>query len=80
MKPSAKYLLIFIFFLFVTTLFVKSLTNGLRILKELKRKPTHPNISICPPKSESYFKNLTDGGYLYALYKYESMGIKCKKS
>lgn len=78
MTHSEKILSI-IFFAFVFILLVKSFANIIKVSNEIKNPPVNLNVQTCPPKNENYFKNLKDSGYLYALYRYESLGVKCKK-
>lgn len=68
-----------VFLIFVFILLVKSLANIIKVNNEIKNPPVNPNVQPCPPKNENYFKSLKDGGYLYALYRYKSLGVKCKK-
>jgi len=78
MTYSEKILSI-IFFTFVFILLVKSLANIVKVSNEIKSPPVNLNVQACPSKNKNYFKNLKDSGYLYALYRYESLGVKCKK-
>lgn len=72
--------IIFIFFVFlIFMIFVKSIANMLKFVDEIKNKPAKTNIEVCPIKSEEYFSQFKDREYLFALYKYKSMGVKCKK-
>ena len=80
MKLSEKNILILIFLLFFLAIFTKSLLNGIKILQELSSNPSKPTIVICPSKTPDDFKHVADGGYLYALYRYEGIGVKCKKN
>ncbi len=64
---------------FVLVIFLKSLTNIVKAFAEIKNPPVRQAVKVCPPKSTGDFKKLSDGDYLYALYRYESMGVKCKK-
>ncbi|MEK7502632.1 MAG: hypothetical protein AAB609_03835 [Patescibacteria group bacterium] len=78
MTYSNKILSI-IFFILIFMMFVKSAANALKFKEEIKSLPVHINIEPCPSKNEDYFKNLKNGGYLYALHRYKSLGVKCKK-
>lgn len=78
MNYSGRILFI-VFFTFVFILLVKSLVNIIKVSNEIKSPPVNLNVQVCPPKNENYFKNLKDAGYLYALYRYKSLGVKCKE-
>lgn len=77
-KMKEKVLLIFLFVL-AFMIFVKSLANIYKAYGEIKNPPTAENIETCPTKNNTYFKGMKNGEYLYALYKYKSLGVKCKK-
>lgn len=72
-----KYIFAF-FILLVLMMFIKSMSNALRFTKELGKQPEKINIKICPKKTEKDFNKFKDKGYLFALYRYKSMGEKCK--
>lgn len=78
MNYSGRILFI-VFFTFVFILLVKSLANIVKVINEIKNPPINLHVQVCPPKNENYFKNLKDGDYLYALYRYKSLGVKCKE-
>ncbi len=78
MKYSEKILSIFFVFL-ISMMFVKSMVNILKFVDEIKNQPHKIIIEVCPTKSEEYFNKFEDRGYLFALYRYKSMGEKCKK-
>ena len=69
----------FLFLALVLIIFLKSLTNIVKAFAEIKNPPVRQTVKVCPPKTSVDFKKLNDGDYLYALYRYESMGVKCKK-
>lgn len=74
-----RNIFLFLFLALVLIIFLKSLTNIVKVFTEIKNPPTKQTVEVCPPKTVNDFKKLKDGDYLYALYRYESMGIKCKK-
>lgn len=78
MTRLEKFILIF-FALLIFMMLVKSMANILTVAGEVKSKPVKINIGVCPAKKEGFFSQFKDGGYLFALYRYKSMGVKCKK-
>ena len=72
-------LLVLLFLLLVSAFFVKSALNGIKFVKELSYKPIIFTVSVCPFKTPNDFKNTVNGEYMYALYRYESMGVVCSK-
>jgi len=78
MTYSEKILSIFFVFL-IFMMFVKSMVNMLKFVDEIKNQPPKIDIEVCPTKSEEYFNKFEDRGYLFALYRYKSMGEKCKE-
>lgn len=78
MTYSEKILSIFFVFL-IFMMFVKSMVNMLKFVDEINNQPSKINIEVCPAKNGEYFSQFKDGGYLFALYRYKSMGEKCKK-
>lgn len=67
------------FVLLIFMMLVKSIDNILTVVNEIRNKPAKINIKVCPAKNEEYFGQFKDGGYLFALYRYKSMGVKCKE-
>jgi len=57
---------------------IKSAANILKALGEIKNPPLGENVKVCPPKTAKDFAKIPNGDYLYALYLYESLGVKCK--
>ena len=51
-----------------------------KFLKELTQQPNNPTVSTCPVKNPSSFDHLEDSDYLYALYRYKSLGTICKEN
>lgn len=79
MRLSKEKVLLVLFLILLMTIILKSIVNILKEFTEIKNPPVKISVEICPPKKIGSFKNLANGGYLYALYRYESLGIKCKK-
>lgn len=78
-KLSKTSFILGLFIIFVLFLIGKSAANVLKTVNEIKNPPAKETVKVCPPKTPNDFKNLKDGEYLYALYRYESLGVKCKK-
>ncbi len=72
-------LLVLLFLLLFSAFFVKSMLNFVKFIKELSLKPIIPTVSTCPYKTLKDFQNTPNGEYVYALYRYESMGVVCSK-
>ncbi|MCL4353903.1 hypothetical protein M1349_00335 [Patescibacteria group bacterium] len=75
-KPN---ILLFLFLVLILIIFLKSLANVVKVFAEIKNPPSRQTVKVCPSKTINDFKKLNDGDFLYALYRYESMGVKCKK-
>jgi len=80
MRVLKKNFYYIVFFIFLFIIFTKNILNIVKTIQEFGYKPTKLIVKVCPPKDSSYFKNISNGSYLYAFYKYKSMGIKCKKN
>ena len=78
-KLSKVNFILGLFIVFVIFLIGKSGANVFKTINEIKNPPAKESVRACPPKNPSDFKKLADGEYLYALYRYESLGVKCKK-
>lgn len=79
-KMGANNKLLFVLFLaLVAMMLTKSVLNTARISNELFKKPQITNVEICAQKFPEYYINKKDGDYLYALYRYKSLGIKCRE-
>lgn len=79
MTHSLKNLPFYVILILILMMFVKSGANIAKLLTEIKNNPPKATVETCPKKNKSYFKNIVDSEYLYALYRYESMGVTCKK-
>lgn len=79
MKNPRKYFLIVSFLVFLCIIFVKSMLNITKIIQEIKNPPLEIRIQACPIKDINYFQKFRNGNYLYALYRYEALGLKCEK-
>ena len=79
MKLSRTNFIFGILTVFIIFLFLKSAANILKTFNEIKNPPGKEVIVVCPPKTPAYFVKLNDGQYLYALYRYKSLGVKCAK-
>lgn len=79
MKLSKTSFIWGLLIIFVLFLFVKSIASVVKTFAEIKNPPPLENVKVCPLKTPKYFSKMPNGEYLYALYRYESLGVKCEK-
>jgi hypothetical protein len=78
-KLSKTNFILGLFIIFVLFLVGKSGANVLKTFNEIENPPAKADVKVCPLKTPEDFKGVKDGEYLYALYRYESLGVKCGK-
>jgi hypothetical protein len=79
MKFSYKPFLKGVLLLFAVMILIKTSLNGIRVINEVSQRPYKPSVSLCPPKTAADYKNVSDGDYLYAYYRYEKLTVQCKE-
>jgi hypothetical protein len=77
-KLSKTNFILGLFIVFILFLVGKSTANVLKAINEVKNPPAKEDVGVCPPKTAKYFEKFKNGEYLYALYRYKSLGVKCK--
>lgn len=79
MEKIKKVFLFASFFTFFFFIFIKNLLNIVKVVQEIKNPPPEEKVQACTVKDINYFKKITNGDYLYALYRYKTLGSECEK-